>query len=357
MEVKGRKRPASQDGSDTRQPKRARDEFEKPSNPQPQKQHQRQMSVNPQPQKQHQSQMSEMKNFLLGVVSPGDPSPNYSLQKVIGSGGFGSVYQGISKIDNQKLAFKVQPLNEKTLRPQLVIEVMLLKYTQHENLVRYIDSYILDNNLWIMMGYVDGVNLNDMIMYHKQQGTTMRYNIMGAIVRRIVQGLEYLHSIQIMHRDIKPANVLIGKNGQVKVTDLGLSAQEGSCYNICGTLAYMAPEILKRCKYNRSVDVWALGMTVTAIVNSQHPFAEIPTKEATIHHIVNNMLPPLKNATKLPNELNQFVSSCLAMEPKKRLSAPELRHHDFFRYYATLQRKIGEAVTTIRSHMDDNPEP
>ena len=299
-----------------------------------------------------------IRNQLLAEVSPGGPQTKYSLQSTIGAGAFGAVYLGAAKDHKQqKIAFKVQPLSNKTLQPQLVFELTIMKSMKHENIVSYIDSYVTADNLWLLMDYINGLSLQQMIVHHARHGTTMSMYIVGTITRLIVKGLEYLHGNHIIHRDIKPANILVGINGEVKIIDFGLSAIEGSNFNICGTLPYMAPEIINASRYNRSVDIWALGMTLVEIINRQQPFLQVATREGIKSHILNNYLPPLKYPTKLPNQLEQFVSCCLPMNPIQRGTAPELRGHDFFRYYATLPQKVGEAVLNIKNYVHQSSEP
>jgi serine/threonine protein kinase len=371
VEARGRKCPASQDSLAHNQPKgvREQDEMKKSPNSEPQQiareQGEQKRSDKPEPQQiavQCQRQVStrcqQIRNLILAEVSPGIPATNYALRSTLGAGAFGTIYLGYPKVDKQKkTVFKVQPLSNKTLNPQLLFELTTMKSMQHENVVSYVDSYVTNDNLWLLMDYIDGLDLQQMIVHHARQGSTMRMNIVGSIVCNIVKGLQYIHSKTIIHRDIKPANILVGINGDVKIIDFGLSATEGSNFNVCGTLPYMAPELVNASRYNRSIDIWSLGMTVMHIINRQRPYLQVPTKDGIKSHILNHQLPRIIYPTKLPNQVEQLLVSCLQMNPLRRFTASELRAHEFFRYYATQPTKVGEEVIAIGNHVLATTEP
>jgi len=333
---RGIKRAASQYSSDRlREAKRARDESEK--------------SPNLQPQQQRVKSFSEvLLSQLKKQVTEGCPPQDLTLESLLGSGSFGSVYLATTKEPKQSIAIKIQELTPRTLsRPQILLELSISKDAKHENLIHYIASYVINNKLWMMMEYIDGLSMEQVIHHHALKGTKIHHLVFGAIVKRILLGLEYLHSHQYIHRDLKPANVMVSKQGDVKIIDFGLGTRQRFDYSTCGTLVYMAPEVIQRSLYDSQIDIWSFGMMATAMVNNKKPFHEEHMRETIKQRILNNELPTLENIKQYPKELSPFILSCLQADPVNRFTASELLEHRFIYLYDSTKGIIGLAIRKI----------
>ncbi|NXM58807.1 PAK3 kinase, partial [Illadopsis cleaveri] len=131
-------------------------------------------------------------------------------------------------------------------------------------------SYLVDEEVWLVMEYMDGGSLYDVI-----RETRMAEGEMAAVSRECLQGLDFLHSKQVIHRDIKSHNILLGLDGSVKLADFGLAAQltaeQSKRTSAVGTTYWMAPEIFTGKPYGPKVDIWSFGIVGIEMVEGEPP--------------------------------------------------------------------------------------
>ena len=160
--------------------------------------------------------------------------------------------------------------------------------------------------------------------------------------------LGHLHSQGIIYRDLKPENILLDREGHLKVTDFGLSKvslEDKPTHTFCGTIEYMAPEVLQRVGHGRAVDWWSLGILMFDMLNGGPPFGA-ENKEKTIEKILKCRLPPLP--AYLSAEAKSLMKKLIKKNPTERLGsgprdADEIKEHAFFRsvdWQAVLQRRV-----------------
>jgi serine/threonine protein kinase len=285
-----------------------------------------------------------LRAYLEQVMSPS--GSQYMLQGVIGAGGFGQVFLGTTTATpTRKLALKKQPLRKLNL--QLVTEIVHLKNLAHENLIQYVDSYISEEDIWIVTEYVDGITLTQLMRHNKEHNTAISLNLLAGIATQLLVGVVFLHERVIIHRDIKPDNIMVDNSGCVKILDLGLSIREGFNYNIAGTYSYMAPEVHNGLHYGRSVDVWSVGMTLIALWNCSTPFRGLSKKEIK-EQVSQGKLPLLHNAPWLPFSFFNFIFSCVDVLPVRRLPATTLIWHEFLTAYHMSRADLAQVVIGIQ---------
>ncbi|CAB3404929.1 unnamed protein product [Caenorhabditis bovis] len=270
---------------------------------------------------------SQVLDELRTIVNPSNPAAIYEMKKQIGVGASGTVYVANVAGSNQvvavkRMAFKTQPKKE-----MLLTEIKVMKKFRHPNLVNYIDSYLVDaDDLWVVMDYLEGGNLTDVVVK-----TELDEGQIAAVLKECLKALAFLHGHSIVHRDIKSDNVLLGMNGEVKLTDMGFCAQiqPGSKRDtVVGTPYWMSPEILNKKQYNYKVDIWSLGIMALEMIDGEPPYLrETPLK--AIYLIAQNGKPEIKKKDELSPEFLHFLDRCLVVDPDQRADTAELLAHPF----------------------------
>ncbi|PIA16113.1 Pkinase-domain-containing protein [Coemansia reversa NRRL 1564] len=271
---------------------------------------------------------SQIMSKLRTIVSRDDPKILYSKVKKIGQGASGNVYKARSIKSGEIVAIKQMDLSKQPRKELLVNEILVMKESRHKNIVNYIESFLLNSSdLWVVMEYMEGGALTDVIDNNK-----MSEQQIATVCREVCRGLNHLHIQDIIHRDIKSDNVLLGEDGQVKITDFGfcakLSEQRSKRATMVGTPYWMAPEVVKQKPYGSKVDVWSLGIMVIEMIESEPPYLDEEPLKA-LYLIATNGTPALKNPETLSRELKGFLAECLCVDVQSRATMEELLTQEF----------------------------
>jgi len=176
-----------------------------------------------------------------------------------------------------------------------------------------------------------------------------------------LNALHFVHRYHCIHRDIKSDNVLLNRKGHIKLADFGFSVQltrrKSTRTSVIGTPYWMAPEMIKGDAYDTSVDNWSLGIMMMELCEGQPPYIEYPPLRA-LFLISTKGIPPLnEEARTYSNELKDFLSYTLKVNPRERPSAQVLLEHEFLKRSCTTN-EIGEMVRDIehwkKEHQSDD---
>ena len=217
----------------------------------------------------------EQANDIIGKIIEG-----YKIIKFLGSGKFSVVYEAERQLDSKLVALKIikiYDIKDKNLVEKCLQEVNLLKRVNHPNIIKYLDSFIYQNELYIAVEWADKGDVKRLIKKYKQEGDEIDERKVIEYTREIAAGLNHMHEQRIIHRDLKPANILITSDGIFKLGDLGLgrimNTETIKTFSKVGTPLYMAPEVINNSNgYDFKCDNWSLGCVIYELITLRSPF-------------------------------------------------------------------------------------
>ena len=252
----------------------------------------------------------------------------YNLLAKIGSGGFGAVHKGINSKTGELVAIKVVNLETEDDDDVDAInrEIAALSQTGScPQLIGYRGSEVRGARLWIIMEYVDGGSVLDVI---KRRGA-LDEKYIAIIAREVLLGLSYLASQGKIHRDIKAANILLSRDGQVKLADFGASRTLhdtlAKCSTFVGSPYWMAPEVMLQSEYDSKADVWSLGITCLELAYGKPPHTHVNPLAAL--QLIIKSPPPQIEGPSWSKDFKDFVAQCLVKDPAQRASMNDLLKH------------------------------
>ncbi|QDS71944.1 hypothetical protein FKW77_000829 [Venturia effusa] len=262
---------------------------------------------------------------LKEICTPADPTNLYKGFNKIGQGASGGVYTAIERDSGRCVAIKQMNLEQQPKKDLIVNEILVMRESKHKNIVNFMDSYLVKGDLWVVMEFMEGGSLTDVVTYNM-----MTEGQIAAVCRETLHGLQHLHSKGVIHRDIKSDNVLLSLEGNIKLTDFGFCAQIDQAHTkrttMVGTPYWMAPEVVTRKEYGRKIDIWSLGIMAIEMVEGEPPYLnESPLRALFL--IATNGTPQLKDPENLSETFHDFLNLALKVDPEKRASAHDLLMH------------------------------
>ena len=234
---------------------------------------------------------------------PGTLRHRYELFEKLGQGTMGRVLRARRRADGVEFVVKqigLAGFNE-TIRADILNEVCVMRQLEHPNVVAYEESFVLDDELSIVMEHLVGGDMGKAIKM--RGGEPLPEEDVWDMLIQLTEGLHHLHDRRVLHRDIKLENIFVDGRGAVKIGDLGLgrllSTQSSHARTGVGTPLYFSPEMCEERPYNEKSDVWALGCLVYELCCFAPPFAA-SNQLALAHKILHSTPAPPRRLEPRP---------------------------------------------------------
>lgn len=259
---------------------------------------------------------------------------HYNLHDIIGQGSFGTVYLGTDTETNQLRAIKVLPAialdKDPLLTSSILTEIKLLKSLSHPNIIHCYDVLLTPNNIYLVMDYCEGGDLQSFLSKHKRLDEQTALSIL----KQLLKGYQVLLGYGVLHRDLKSKNILL-KDGVFKIADFGFAKhlqnfEKQVLQTLVGTPLYMSPQLLKKEPYSSKSDVWSLGVIYFELLFGRTPWVSGSEREL-IKQILKTREQDFFPHGILISELSKnFILGCLKEKEIERLSWAEVLSHGLF---------------------------
>lgn len=256
----------------------------------------------------------------------------YELGKLLGQGNFAKVYHGRNIETGGSVAVKIID-KEKVLKVgmmnQIKREISVMRLVKHPNVVQLYEVMASKTKIYFVLEYVKGGEL-----FNKVAKGRLKEDAARNYFRQLIAAIDFCHSRGVYHRDLKPENLLVDDEGNLKVSDFGLSAlietkrQDGLLHTACGTPAYIAPEVIHQKGYDGAkADIWSCGVVLFVLLAGFLPF-----RDSNVMEMYRKIArAEIKYPNWFPTEARRLVSKILDPNPKTRISIAKIMENSWFK--------------------------
>ncbi|CAL9126827.1 unnamed protein product [Musa acuminata var. zebrina] len=256
----------------------------------------------------------------------------YEIGRLLGQGSFAKVYHARRLASGQNVAIKVinkEKVTRVGMIEQIKREISIMRLVRHTNIVQLYEVMASKSKIYFVMEYVKGGEL-----FNKVAKGSLKEDAARKYFQQLIGAVDFCHSRGVYHRDLKPENLLIDENGNLKVSDFGLSAlkesqrQDGLLHTLCGTPAYVAPEIINKKGYDGAkADIWSCGVILYVLLAGYLPFHD------------SNLIEMYRKITKgefrfphrFPSDVRKLLTRLLDPNPNTRITIEMLVENPWFR--------------------------
>ncbi|XP_049409265.1 CBL-interacting protein kinase 18-like [Solanum stenotomum] len=256
----------------------------------------------------------------------------YELGRLLGQGNFGKVYYGKNLESGQTVAIKVidkEKVQKAGLTEQTKREISVMALVKHPHVVQLYEVMATKSKIYFVIEHAKGGELFNTLTKGR-----LKEDVARKLFQQLINAVEFCHSRDVYHRDLKPENLLLDENGNLKVSDFGLSAlaeskrQDGLLHTTCGTPAYVAPEVISRKGYKGvKADIWSCGVILFVLLAGYLPFYD--------SNLMNLYRKICRAEYKCPHwfplEVRKLLSRILDPNPHKRISIAKIKESSWFK--------------------------
>ncbi|XP_010937988.1 CBL-interacting protein kinase 18 [Elaeis guineensis] len=256
----------------------------------------------------------------------------YEVGRLLGQGSFAKVYYARNIGTSQTVAIKVID-KEKVLKlgliDQIKREISVMRLVRHPNVVQLYEVMATKSKIYFVLEYVKGGEL-----FHKVSKGRLKEDVARKYFQQLISAVDFCHSRGVYHRDLKPENLLLDDNGNLKISDFGLSAlaeskrQDGLLHTTCGTPAYVAPEVIGRKGYDGAkADIWSCGVILFVLMAGYLPFHDPNLME--MYRKIGKA--EFKCPNWFPSDVRRLLLRILDPNPSTRISIAKIKENPWFR--------------------------
>ncbi|EFP77146.2 STE protein kinase [Puccinia graminis f. sp. tritici CRL 75-36-700-3] len=341
---------------------------------------------------------SDNRGLLFLASSSSNISIRWQQGRYVGGGTFGSVYLAVNLDTGDVMAVKEIRLQDITTAPKLVNQIRdemnIMSLLRHPNIVEYFGIEVHRDKVYIFQEFCEGGTLAALL----ENGKVEEELICQMYAHQLLEGLNYLHSNNVVHRDIKPDNILLDKEGKLKYVDFGAAkilAKEsrtlaskrskrpsswmakggggGGAHgdhnasitgvqmnSLTGTPMYMSPEVIKGEEFGRpgAMDIWSLGCVVLECVTGKRPWSNLDNEWAIMFHIgIATKHPPLPDPQELSELGIDFIRKSLTLDPVTRPTTMDLLNHPWMKDLEACLIEMNEDNEEYNNSTSNNHHP
>ena len=242
----------------------------------------------------------------------------YIATDIIGRGGYSLVYKGVHAELNMPVAIKMMRhdlVMNSDLLDSFRNEAKIIASLNHENIIRVYDIEERFRTVFIIMEYLAGESLSDMLSRLK----VISWMLAADFLIQVCSGMIYAHNKGIVHRDISPLNIFVQPNDRIKIIDFGFSCPIGTeDFHLGGAFPYLAPELFDGEPGSRQSDIYALGITAYEMIVGKRPYPEDSASLLMKLHRTQDIPDPIKTVPDLPETLRRFILKACCRDPSER---------------------------------------
>uniref|UniRef100_A0A2D4PHN6 non-specific serine/threonine protein kinase n=1 Tax=Micrurus surinamensis TaxID=129470 RepID=A0A2D4PHN6_MICSU len=292
-----------------------------------------------------------------------NPEDFWEIIGELGDGAFGKVFKAQNKETKVLAAAKVIDTKSEEELEDYMVEIDILASCDHPNIVKLLDAFYYENNLWILIEFCAGGAVDAVMLELERPLTEPQIRV---VCRQTLEALHYLHQNKIIHRDLKAGNILFTLDGDIKLADFGVSAKNTHTIqrrdSFIGTPYWMAPEVVmcetsKDRPYDYKADVWSLGVTLIEMAEIEPPHHELNPMRVLLK-IAKSEPPSLAQPSKWSADFKDFLKKCLEKNIDARWNITELLQHPFVTVTSSkpIRELIAEAKAEVTEEVEDGKD-
>ncbi|XP_009948639.1 PREDICTED: STE20-like serine/threonine-protein kinase [Leptosomus discolor] len=292
-----------------------------------------------------------------------NPEEFWEIIGELGDGAFGKVFKAQNKETKVLAAAKVIDTKSEEELEDYMVEIDILASCDHPNIVKLLDAFYYENNLWILIEFCAGGAVDAVMLELERPLTEPQIKV---VCRQTLEALNYLHENKIIHRDLKAGNILFTLEGDIKLADFGVSAKNTRTIqrrdSFIGTPYWMAPEVVmcetsKDRPYDYKADIWSLGITLIEMAQIEPPHHELNPMRVLLK-IAKSDPPTLAQPSKWSSDFKDFLKKCLEKNVDARWSATQLLQHPFVTVTSNkpIRELIAEAKAEVTEEVEDGKD-